>query len=169
MAFVNSAVLLEGYMSRAMLFIATFSFLGCLTTPSIAQDSRWGSPDDPLVKFIIAIEAKWASSSCSPQPDLKAVIADDFQGTATNGHRYDKAEAIATDPKALERDCQLGDVKAVLRRLHCHCLRIGKPHPQGRRRQGGQAMSGVDGHVAKAQWPMANRGGSRYRYPVSLS
>ena len=28
-------------------------------------------------------------------------------------------------------------------------------------------MSGVDGHVAKAQWAMANRGSSRYRYPVS--
>jgi hypothetical protein len=98
-------------MSRTMLFIATISFLACLTGPSIAQDSRWGSADDPMVKFIIAIEAKWASSSCSPQPDLKAVIADDFQGTATDGHRYDKAEAIATDPNALARDCQLGQVK----------------------------------------------------------
>ena len=98
-------------MSRTMFFIATISFLGCLTRPSIAQDSKWGSPDDSTVKFIIAIEAKWASSSCSPQPDLKAVIADDFQGTATDGHRYDKEEAIATDPKAVARDCQLGDVK----------------------------------------------------------
>ena len=98
-------------MSRTMLFVATISFLGCLTTPGIAQDSKWGSPDDPTVKFIIAIEAKWASSSCSPQPDLKAVIADDFQGTATDGHRYDTVEAIATDPKAVDRDCQLGDVK----------------------------------------------------------
>ena len=98
-------------MSRTMLFIATISFLGCLTTPSIAQDSRWGSPDDFTVKFIIAIEAKWASSSCSPQPDLKAGIADDFQGTATDGHRYDKVEAIAADPKTIARDCQLGDVK----------------------------------------------------------
>ena len=94
-----------------MLFIATISFLGYFTTPSIAQDSRWGSPDDSTVKFIIAIEAKWASSNCSPKPDLKAVIADDFQGTATDGHRYDKLEAIAIDPKALARDCQLGDVK----------------------------------------------------------
>jgi len=59
-------------MSRTMLFISTICFLGCLTTPSIAQDSRWGSAGDPTVKFIIAIEAKWASSSCSPQPELKA-------------------------------------------------------------------------------------------------
>ncbi len=98
-------------MSRTMLFVVTISFLGCLTTPGIAQDSKWGSPDDPTVKFIIAMEAKWASSSCSSQPDLKAVIADDFQGTATDGHRYDNVEAIAADPKAVARDCQLGDVK----------------------------------------------------------
>jgi hypothetical protein len=98
-------------MSRTMLFIATISFLGYLTTSSIAQEARWGSPDDSTVKFIISIEAKWASSSCSPQPDLKAVIADDFQGTATDGHRYNKVEAIATDPKAVARECQLGDVK----------------------------------------------------------
>ena len=111
MALVNSAVLLGGFMSRTMLFIATISFLGYFTTPSIAQDSRWGSPDDSTVKFIIAIEAKWASSSCSPKPDLKAVIADDFQGTATDGHRYDKVEAITADPKTIARDCQLGDVK----------------------------------------------------------
>ena len=51
-------------MSRTMLFIATISFLGYFTTSSIAQDSRWGSPDDSTVKFIIAIEARWASSSC---------------------------------------------------------------------------------------------------------
>jgi len=98
-------------MSRTRLLIASISFFGCLTTQGIAQDSRWGSPDDSTVKFIIAIEVKWASSSCSPQPDLKAVIADDFQGTATDGHRYDTVEAIATDPKAVDRDCQLGDVK----------------------------------------------------------
>ena len=98
-------------MSRSTLIVSTISFLGCLTTPGIAQDGRWGSPDDPTVKFMIGIEAKWASSSCSPQPELKAAIADDFQGTATDGHRYDKAEAIATDPKVVARDCQLCEVK----------------------------------------------------------
>lgn len=98
-------------MPRTTLLIAAICLFNCITTASIAQDGRWGSPDDPTVKFMIAMEAKWASSSCSPQPELKAVIADDFQGTATNGHRYDKAAAIATDPKAVARDCQLGEVK----------------------------------------------------------
>ena len=107
-AFVNSAILLGGYMSRTMLFIATIAFLDCPTTRGIAQDSRWGTPDDSTVKFMIAAEAKWASSSCSPQPDLRDVIADDFQGTSTDGRRYGKADAIATDPKTLSRDCQIG-------------------------------------------------------------
>ena len=98
-------------MSRTMLFIATVSFIGCLPRPGIAQEARWGSPDDPTVKLIIATEAKWASSACSPQPELKAVIADDFQGTSTDGHRYDKAAAIGSDPKVVARDCQLGEVK----------------------------------------------------------
>jgi len=98
-------------MSPKMLFIGTILFLGSLTPRVIAQESRWGSSDDPTVKFIIAIEAKWASSSCSPQPELKAAIADDFQGTGTDGRRYEKAEAIATDPKVVARDCQLGEVK----------------------------------------------------------
>ena len=60
---------------------------------------------------MIAAEAKWANSACSPQPDLKDVIADDFQGTSPSGRRYGKKDAISTDTKALERDCQLGEVK----------------------------------------------------------
>ena len=63
------------------------------------------------VKFIKAAEGKWASLACSPQPDLKAVIADDFQGTSPSGRRYGKDEAITTDTKSLSRDCQLGEVK----------------------------------------------------------
>src|SRR5256885_13115525 len=86
-------------------------FLGGFTSPSFAQESRWGLPGEETVKFIIAAEAKWANSACSPQPDLKEVIADDFQGTSPSGSRYDKAKASATDTKSLSRDCQLGEVK----------------------------------------------------------
>jgi len=93
------------------LFGLALSLLGGFISPSVAQESRWGSPDEETVKFIIAVEAKWASSSCSPQPDLKDAIADDFQGTSTKGQRYGKPEAIATDAKSMSRDCQLGEVK----------------------------------------------------------
>ena len=92
-------------------FGLALSLQGGFISASVAQESRWGSPDEETVKFIIAVEAKWASSSCSPQPDLKDAIADDFQGTSTKGQRYGKAEAITTDAKSLSRDCQLGEVK----------------------------------------------------------
>lgn len=92
-------------------FVFALSLLGGFASSSVAQESRWGSPDEETVKFIRAAEEKWASSACSPQPDLKDVIADDFQGTSTKGQRYDKAEAITTDTKSLSRDCQLGEVK----------------------------------------------------------
>ena len=98
-------------MVRTALLIATFSLLGTMTVPSLAQESRWGSSDEPTVKSMIASEAKWANAACSEQPDLHALIADDYQGTSTNGHRYPKADAIANDPNRQSRDCQLGDVK----------------------------------------------------------
>ena len=46
-------------------------FVGGFALPSFAQESRWGSPEEETEKFIIAAEAKWANSACSPQPDLK--------------------------------------------------------------------------------------------------
>jgi hypothetical protein len=98
-------------MSRTLLFVVALSAFSSLTLSASAQESRWGAPDDPVVKFIIESEGKWASASCSPQPDLKDVIADDFQGTSTDGRRYEKAQAITSDPNKLSRDCQLGEVK----------------------------------------------------------
>ena len=86
-------------------------FLGGFASPSVGQESRWGSPREETVKFIIAAEAKWANSACSPQPDLKDVIADDFQGTSPSGRRYGKNEAITADTESHSRDCQLGEVK----------------------------------------------------------
>jgi hypothetical protein len=86
-------------------------FLGGFVSPTFAQESRLGSPGEETVKFMIAAEAKWANSACSPQPDLKDVIADDFQGTSPSGHLYGKAKALAIDTKSLSHDCQLGEVK----------------------------------------------------------
>ena len=61
-------------------FVFALSLVGGFTSSSVAQESRWGSPDEETVKFMRTAEGKWASSACSFQPDLKDVIADDFQG-----------------------------------------------------------------------------------------
>ena len=92
-------------------FLLALLFLRGFASPSVGQESRWGSPGEETVKFIIAAEAKWANSACGAQPDLKDVIADDFQGTSPSGRRYGKKDAISTDLKSLERACQLGEVK----------------------------------------------------------
>ena len=92
------------------LLVFVLSLFGGFNSPSVAQESRWGSPDEDAVKFIKAAEGKWANSACSPQPDLKAIIADDFQGTSPSGRRYGKDEAIAADTKSVSHDCQLGEV-----------------------------------------------------------
>ena len=100
-----------GHTARSAPFVIAVALLGCLASRGLAQDARWGAPDDSTVKLITDVETKWASSDCSPQPDLESAIADDFQGTSTDGHRYDKRAAITADPKSAARDCRLGDVR----------------------------------------------------------
>jgi hypothetical protein len=46
-------------------FVLALSLLGGFTSPGVAQESRWGSPNEDTVKFMIAVESKWASSACS--------------------------------------------------------------------------------------------------------
>jgi hypothetical protein len=95
--------------------ITTFIFLLCvalLVSVSVnAQKSRWASADDIVAKELIAKEKMWGQSNCSPQPGLKDVFADEFLGTAPDGSRYGKAQAIDTDMKNPDRQCQLGEVK----------------------------------------------------------
>jgi hypothetical protein len=98
-------------MMRTARGIATCALLVAVTAPSLAQESRWGSADEPAVRFMIASEAKWANAACSTQADLATFVADDYQGTSTTGRRYPKADAIADEPHKQSSDCKLGDVK----------------------------------------------------------
>lgn len=75
-----------------------------------AQQARWGNPDEATVKLIKASEKMWLDSDCSPQPGLKDVIADDFQGTSPSGERYGKEHALATSNPPPATDCRLGDI-----------------------------------------------------------
>lgn len=85
--------------------------LGCsLALSAYAQQARWGKPDEATVKMIRASEKMWLDADCSPQPGLKDVFADDFQGTSTSGERYGKKDAMATPNPPPARDCRLGDI-----------------------------------------------------------
>jgi len=60
---------------------------------------------------MIQMEREWAEDGCTQKPVGVAFLADDFQGTAPGGERYDKAEALKRDASLKERDCRLDDAK----------------------------------------------------------
>ena len=76
--------------------IRTPIILCCLLTAgsACAATSHWGANDDPVVVELVAAEARWATLQCGPNPEMAAYVADDFQGTGTNGARYGRAAAI---------------------------------------------------------------------------
>ena len=91
----------------------TFLLIGILLPSSfvLAQQGRWASGDDPVAKKMIQDERDWAEDGCTQTPLGKKFLADDFQGTAPSGERYDKAEALKRDASLKERDCHLDDAK----------------------------------------------------------
>lgn len=98
-------------MDSKIIFGIVLSTTLMLSVPISAQKARWASADDIVAKELIAMEKMWGESNCSPQPGLKEVFADEFQGTAPDGTRYGKTQAMETDLKNLDRQCQLGEVK----------------------------------------------------------
>jgi hypothetical protein len=75
------------------------------------QQGRWASKDDAVAKRLIEMERDWAEDGCKQKGVQEAFLADDFQGTAPGGERYDKAEALKHDASRKERECRLDDAK----------------------------------------------------------
>jgi len=94
--------------------IVTFVTIALTTAlPGHAQQSRWATADDPTAKFMIASERQWAETACDHNPIARTILAEDFQGTSTEGQRYTKAQEIAdtADTSKPARDCRLLDAK----------------------------------------------------------
>ncbi len=92
-----------------------FAILACtlLSVMAAAQQSRWAAPGDKTAHWMIEQEGKWAQAACDNNPVAETLLADDFQGTAPTGERYDKAAELndARHPTRRYRDCKLGEVK----------------------------------------------------------
>src|SRR5450631_362690 len=88
--------------------IATMLFL----VPAVAQQSRWASADNKTAKYIIEMERKWAEGVCVDNGVVAGLLADDFQGTSTQGARFTKADELK-DEKSVRtaHDCGLDDAK----------------------------------------------------------
>lgn len=97
-------------MQRKTIFTLVLCATLTISFSAAAQDARWATDNDPVAIEIKAKAKMWAESNCSPQPELKEVFADEFQGTATDGTHYGKELAMSTDINNLDRRCQIGDI-----------------------------------------------------------
>src|SRR6185437_12513874 len=75
---------------RFLIFAAATATM-LLTVPAPAQQSHWASKDDKTAKYIIDMERKWAEGVCVDNGVVSSLLADDFQGTSTQGARFKKA------------------------------------------------------------------------------
>ena len=83
-----------------------------LLLPARAQKSHWASDDDQTAKYIIEMERKWAEGVCVDNGVVAGLLADDFQGTSTNGMRFTKADELKEEKDArTAHDCGLDETK----------------------------------------------------------
>jgi len=86
---------------------ATFLFV-----PARAQQSHWASADDKTASYIIDLERKWAESICADNGVVEGLVADDFQGTSTDGARYTKADELKDEKGPhIAHDCGLDETR----------------------------------------------------------
>jgi hypothetical protein len=79
---------------------------------AFAQQSHWASADDPAARHMIDMERKWAESICADNGVVEDLLADDFQGTSTNGARYTKSDEMKDEKGPhIAHDCGLDEAK----------------------------------------------------------
>jgi Domain of unknown function (DUF4440) len=97
-------------MALRIFAVATIAVL--LLAPASAQQSHWASADDPAAKYIIDMERKWAEGECVDNGVVSGLLADDFQGTSSQGARFTKADVLKDEKSAhTAHDCGLDEAK----------------------------------------------------------
>jgi hypothetical protein len=96
-------------MGYRILLVMCFAFL---VTTAYAQKSHWAGPDDKAANFMIDMERKWAEGICANNGVISELLADDFQGTSTDGERFNKADELRDEkgPRS-SHGCALDDAK----------------------------------------------------------
>jgi hypothetical protein len=83
--------------------------------PAQSQESRWAKTDEVTARSLINYERLWAESGCTHNGIEKTILAEDFQGTAPDGSRYSKKEALAESPdNTPEEACEMYEVTVHL-------------------------------------------------------
>jgi hypothetical protein len=78
-----------------------------------AQKAKWADAKDQTAQTLIEMERRWEEADCDGNLLAETTLADDFQGTAPDGSRYQKADDVQETKSAKQRahDCRLGEVK----------------------------------------------------------
>ena len=80
--------------------------------PAQAQDGHWSAATDTTAKSLIDMERLWAQAACTHNGIEKTILAEDFFGTAPDGARYSKQQAIALSSASItEEACTMYEVK----------------------------------------------------------
>jgi len=98
---------------NVLLMVSITGALALAALPALPQKARSGSDSDGAEKYMIDMERQWAESACTHQSVAEKILADDFQGTAPSGERYDKAKALQRDSSLSERECRLDEAKVL--------------------------------------------------------
>ncbi|MBI2679129.1 MAG: nuclear transport factor 2 family protein [Candidatus Koribacter versatilis] len=83
-----------------------------LLASAYAQQSHWASDNDKTAQYITGMERKWAEGVCADNGVVATLLAEDFQGTSTDGARFTKADELK-DEKSVRsaHDCGLDEAK----------------------------------------------------------
>ena len=83
-----------------------------MLVPAYAQQSHWASADDKTAQYIIDMERKWAEGVCADNGVVTELLAEDFQGTSTDGSRFTKTDELRDEkgPRTAH-DCGLDEAK----------------------------------------------------------
>ena len=98
---------------RTLMWLALAAVGVAFIPGAYTQQEKSSSPSDAVAQSLISMEREWAEDACTHKLVVQTILADDFQGTAPDGKRYSKAEAIEEDKssKIEARDCRLLDAK----------------------------------------------------------
>ena len=100
-------------MARKRLMWPAFAVGVAFIFAAYAQQEKPSNPSDAVAQSLVSMERDWAEAACTHKLVVEAILADDFQGTAPDGKRYGKAQAIEEDKssKIEAHDCRLLEAK----------------------------------------------------------
>ncbi len=99
-------------MREMRLRIVTLVVATLWIVPAHPQASHWAPAEDKTAKYILEMERKWAEGVCADNGVVASLLADDFQGTSTDGACFTKADELKDEkgPRTAH-DCGLDEGK----------------------------------------------------------